>query len=479
MMKKLLISVGLIIAAVAGGFFGGILHTAPAPTAGGFNPTGGGTYYLQASISSSQNTITLTSFTEPVSNIPYTMSYLNSDIMYGTIAPQTDNSEFVSFTGISQNSNGTATLTGVVRGLGRSYPYNASTTLANPYPGQTRFILSSPPEFFNEYALKRSDQWITGVWGFGSLPTSSVACTNQNQFCNKAYIDAGLNQGAATSTFSNMGLVQLATNAQVAASTASTTEGRPLVIPSKFSTTTPGTLCTGGVWSCVVVAGTNGKIAQSWLDLTQFFNFTSLFAASASSTNATTTNQWITGIAASSMLKVNSNKQVVAAVGGTDFAKPSYSMASTTGWSTAAVSTSTTVVFIPANTLTGSSSIQFNVQNSCQDTAGGGTQTICTWALRNILGSTIMSATISPADGTTATGWFEGRFVNNGSLVSQKGTFQQFTTTAAGVTNENHGTIGTSLDFSADQTLVIVLSTMSGTGPNVATIPAYAVTVLP
>lgn len=269
----LVVLAGVVVGLGAGFAFQTL--TQHAPTAGAFNPTGGGTYYLQASISSSQNTITLTSFTEPVSNIPYTMAYLNSDIMYGTIAPQTDTSEFISFTGINQNSNGTATLTGVVRGLGRSYPYAASTTLANPYPGQTRFILSSPPEFFNEYAARRNAQSITGLWTFSSTsrPTYDGTPASYNSFDLVDYqtlVNTAIS-GAGTSTFSNMGIVQLATNVQVAAGTASTTEGRPLVLLSKFATTTPGVQCNTSIWSCIVVAGTNGHIAQTWLDLTQSF----------------------------------------------------------------------------------------------------------------------------------------------------------------------------------------------------------------
>ncbi len=112
--------------------------------------TGGGTYRLASSISSSQNTIRLSSFKEPTSNIPYTMSYLNSSIEYGTLDPQTSNSEFISFTGINQNSDGTATLTGVSRGLARSYPYTASSTFQNTHSGQSIFILSNSPQIYND-----------------------------------------------------------------------------------------------------------------------------------------------------------------------------------------------------------------------------------------------------------------------------------------------------------------------------------------
>lgn len=272
-MKNLLLFIVVGVAALGVGAFG--YHQLSTPqTFGGFNPTGGGTYNLQASINSTQSTITLTSFTEPGSGIPYTMSYLNTDIVYATINPETTRSEFISFTGITQNTNGTALLTGVSRGLERSYPFVASTTLAFSFPGQTKVILSSPPQFFNEYATKRNNQVISGIWNFTSLPTTSVVCSDPFQFCNKAYIDAGFNQGAATSTEANLGIVQLVTAAQVGSSTASTTAGGPLVLTNKFATSTPGTQCTNNIFHCIPVA-LGGKISQLWLDLTQSFTFSS------------------------------------------------------------------------------------------------------------------------------------------------------------------------------------------------------------
>lgn len=156
---------------------------------GAFNPTGGGTYYLSSTISSSQTTIRLSSFTEPTSNIPYTMTYLNSAIEYGTIAPQTSQSEFVSFTGITQNSDGSATLTGVSRGLGRSYPYTASTTLTLPHPGQSRFILSDLPQVFTSYAALTNDQTFSGINTFSTPPILNDAnATSTAQAASRAYV---------------------------------------------------------------------------------------------------------------------------------------------------------------------------------------------------------------------------------------------------------------------------------------------------
>jgi len=110
---------------------------------------GGKTYYLKNTITSSATSIILTSFKEPVSGADVTMSLMNSTIAYGTIAPKTGNSEFISFTGITQNADGTATLTGVTRGLKRGYDFTSSATFQLPHNAGTKFILSDSPEALN------------------------------------------------------------------------------------------------------------------------------------------------------------------------------------------------------------------------------------------------------------------------------------------------------------------------------------------
>lgn len=139
------------LAVIAGAGIDRLTNSNSAPKVGSVNyVTGGGTYRLASSISSTQTSITLSSFKEPVSNTPYTMSYLNSAKEYMTLDPQTTNSEFISFTGITQNSDGTATLTGVTRGLSRSYPYTASSTFQLTHSGQSIAILSNSPQIYND-----------------------------------------------------------------------------------------------------------------------------------------------------------------------------------------------------------------------------------------------------------------------------------------------------------------------------------------
>lgn len=138
-----------------------------------YNTTGGTNYTLGASIGSTDTSILLSSFLEPISGTPYTMALIGSDIVYGTISPQSDNSEFVSFTGITQNVDGTATITGVTRGLPRSPgTQSAGPTYQLPHAGQSIFILSDAPQVFSKYAAKENDETITGQWTFTTFPVT-------------------------------------------------------------------------------------------------------------------------------------------------------------------------------------------------------------------------------------------------------------------------------------------------------------------
>lgn len=173
-----------------------IQQPASEPLLGAYNVTGGGTYRLKSSAGLSDSTLNLSSFKEPVSNIPYTMSYLNTSIGYGTLEPQVpDRSEFISFTGITQNSDGSAQLTGVTRGINRSpggSACTASTTLSIRHPAQSILIYTSDsPCHFGQYAVKQNDETITGYW---SVPTP----LSGGNVTSKTYVDGLVNGGAVS-----------------------------------------------------------------------------------------------------------------------------------------------------------------------------------------------------------------------------------------------------------------------------------------
>ncbi len=143
-----------------------------------YKPFGATTYNLASSISSTATTIVLSSFLEPVTGTPYTMALLDTQIVFATIAPKTTSSEFISFTGITQNANGTATLTGVTRGLSKKSPFTTDSTYKLPHSGQSQFIISDAPQVFYEYAAKNNDETITGQWTFNVTPITPPAVSD-------------------------------------------------------------------------------------------------------------------------------------------------------------------------------------------------------------------------------------------------------------------------------------------------------------
>lgn len=126
-------------------------------------------YYLYGSgVGASDTSITLVSFKQPTSGYKLSMADFGS-IGYLTLEPgNTTKQEIVSFSGVSQNGDNTATLTGVVRGLSPVSPFTASSTLQKSHGGGTAAQISNPPQFYQKYANKENSQTITGIWQFTS-----------------------------------------------------------------------------------------------------------------------------------------------------------------------------------------------------------------------------------------------------------------------------------------------------------------------
>lgn len=308
-LDKILIGIAIV---VLGGVSSWSAYTIyhPQNLAGSFNPTGAGTYLTQNSLSASQTTITIsasTPFNEPASNIPYTMAYLNSNIEYGTLNPASgqpgiDNSEFIAFTGITQNTNGTATLTGVTRGLARTPGTGgcvASSTLAHAYPSQTKFILSNSPCFYSQYAVKQNNETILGGWVFPSTtpprldedPTSAQwALLSSSSLVTYHQLQLTSFAGVTNASITAKGIVQIASSTQAASSTNIGSSGAFDVLGASYATDTPQN-CSSGLRAggCVVMSFLTGKISQSWLDLTQLFNFSGGILSTASTTVTATT----------------------------------------------------------------------------------------------------------------------------------------------------------------------------------------------
>lgn len=160
--------------------------------------------------------IKLASCALPTSGTLVTMAMFGT-VGYGTLEPETDREENISFTGITQNGDGSATLTGVTRGLDLVSPYTQDLTLRRSHAGSTIFRFTNTVQFYDNFANKLNDEDITGQsWTIDDpvLP---------REIANKEYVDNIAITGAPAASTTLPGIVIEATQAQVDAKTTSTT----------------------------------------------------------------------------------------------------------------------------------------------------------------------------------------------------------------------------------------------------------------
>lgn len=222
-------------------------------------PVGGQTYYLSgAGINATQTTIQLTSLKTPDGTL-ITMSNFGTK-GYGTLEPQTNAKiEFIDFTGITQNANGTATLTGVTRGVGFVYPYASLSSLEKAHAGGAVFSVTNTPEFYyDEFVMQNNSNLFT--WPSASSSPAS-----------KGYVDyiAFSGAGVIPATMSVPGVSQLATQLQAASSTVTNGSGYNLVIPSSIATSTYNQATAP---LRVVVTQNSGKIDNNFIATSTLFS---------------------------------------------------------------------------------------------------------------------------------------------------------------------------------------------------------------
>ena len=108
-----------------------------------------------------------------------TMSDLG-DKGYGRINPD-GVSESITFTGITTNSDGTKTLTGVRTVLAK-YPYTETSGLARSHSIGSLFRLSNTAGFYNDLANKYNDEVIDGEWIFSTTSARGI-CFINTKYC--------------------------------------------------------------------------------------------------------------------------------------------------------------------------------------------------------------------------------------------------------------------------------------------------------
>lgn len=128
---------------------------------------------------------------------------------YGTLEPGNGaQEEPILFTGVTQNANGTATLTGV-SSIGFKQPYNLTAGLTKTHAGNSKFILSNDAAFYNNLVL---------------------------------YLNSIAGAGAANASTAVKGIVQAATSSQINSGTATGSTGAVLAVtPDALAASNYGT----------------------------------------------------------------------------------------------------------------------------------------------------------------------------------------------------------------------------------------------
>lgn len=150
-------------------------------------------YFLSGSgVTSTATSITLTSFQFP-DGTNITTSDIGS-LAYGTFEPETSREENFSFTTITQNADGTATLSGVTRGLKFKAPYDQDTALRQTHAGGTKVRISNSVPFYDEFANTENDETISQTWTFTNpnyprMDQATDAPIDDEQLATKKYVD--------------------------------------------------------------------------------------------------------------------------------------------------------------------------------------------------------------------------------------------------------------------------------------------------
>lgn len=319
-MKSLLKTIApffLSLAVIAGGLYAysqrAHVPVQQSQSFGAFTPVGGSTYVLSGSgVVSTATTIPVTAFKTPDGRA-LTMAMFGT-IGYAVLDPNSPSKiEDITFTGITQNANGSAILTGVSRGMDFVTPYSASSTLAQAHAGGSYLILSNTAGFYGQqFLFSNSNSSSTAFMTFSpTTPPAYYPSVGQqaagtynsttSELASIAYVNGVVASGAPNATTLVKGIVQLASAVQAAAGTALGSTGASLLPPnSLFNATQSAT-------TIIPVTNTSGKLSQLFLDLTQSFTFLGALSAPTStigtlnvgnlfaSSTATITNLNVTG----------------------------------------------------------------------------------------------------------------------------------------------------------------------------------------
>lgn len=417
------------------------------------------TDFLYTSLSSAGTSMIVTPYPTDLDGNKLTMTDFGSNPTL-TIDPGVKSyEEIIRFTGIVDNGNNTATLTGLTRDLTSKSPYT-NTGSGRQHGAGALVVFSNNPQMYARLAALENAETISGLWTFSTSPVVPTP-TLGTQVANKAYADSIALAGAPNASTVLQGLVQIATALQAASTTSTGSTGAILVIPASMSTSTPGSNAT----LQNVMSLNDGKLSPNWLNGTgeQYtFNATTTMSSAVIATTTITT----ANIASTSIATINANNINFGGALSGNVIPLRYSFATTTlisqGNSTA-YATSSPIV-IPANILTASSTIEImgNVSCGIGSNSGAASNNYCGFEIVTANGTPFV--TLNNGNGgflgansgsITSQGTFETRIINNGSASSQ-------ISITGGVIVQTNGTISSSNQGTFIQTNTSSINTAAG-----------------
>lgn len=151
--------------------------------------------------------ITLASFND----INGTAIPFQGTVMTGTLEPNNGTSEEqIIFTGITTNTNGTVTLTGV-SSVGFASPYTLTTGVVKNHAGGVTFALADTAYLYSQYANLQSTQTFTGTNTFNVAPfIPTVTSSQTTQAASIGYVNSvSVGAGAVKASNTVFGISEL------------------------------------------------------------------------------------------------------------------------------------------------------------------------------------------------------------------------------------------------------------------------------
>ncbi len=424
------------------------------------------------------------------------------DFVVITINPGADNVEKISASAVSVSGT-TATWTIINRGL--SFTENTAVTANKKQHsiGETVIISNDDHFLSQQYVNVDGTQTITGAKTFSATTTFSnglslgYTCdvgSGNDDVCDKQYIDGVAVAGASNANETTKGIIELSTAAEARAGTSAGGTGARLVVPNSIATSSNDVAETHAV-----ITGTNGKIAQNFLDLTETFAFSgdNSFSGENTFTGSTTLSATTTIDASdvnSSPVIINgvayqfpsagcsANQALVNDGSGVLSCKSVGVYSYSTGGATANVGATATTssITIPAGLLTASSSIAIKAGTSIVFSSG--TPSNCSYALRTAGGKILQSISGPSGLGYSAGGATQLTVFSNSSLSSQ--VIQEQSVYSSFVGGDRYAimttnTTSSSEDFSSAVSLVFTVTASAGTAGNTCSIDSWVTTVTP